>query len=174
MRISALIADWDALVRHLATQTLVLSEVDSQWIHADSFTKLNDSASWNWEVGEAFLAIEEGLTKGETELLSGFLVPFCTSIAREGVIMPPQDLDEPPEWIFSAMSPSEVRRRLAMLEDVDLAKVFRLTAEHFRKQNADDMSPADLQSNLSWFFLLWAAAFGQAAGKGWGLLVVIG
>ena len=85
---------------------------------------------------------------------------------------PPQDLGVWPDWFYSAASPQEVRERLALLDGLELPCIFALFYNQFLGGQPDRHEFAlAREREVVEFFFIWAAALGQAVGKGWGLVV---
>jgi hypothetical protein len=140
------------------------------WYRPDSFTGWNDSVCFNDAVGDLFLDIREDLPVEMTRPLEEFLVAFCPRVADESEFAPPQSPGVQHEAFYAALAPEEVKRRLELLDGVDLSEFFARIADELQEQQ--DEVIADQQEVVEFFFM-WAAALGQAASKGWGLVVII-
>jgi hypothetical protein len=174
LQIFACIADWDRLQQYQQVHGPEMGEVDESWYREDSFTSWNDSFSFNQKVSESFLEIRGRLPKRAAERLEQFLVTFCPALASESAFAPPQDVDVWPEEFHAAVSPQEVRQRLALLDGLELPRFFALFYDLFLdgQPNRREFALAREREVVEFFFM-WSSALGQAASKGWGLVVVI-
>lgn len=135
---------------------------------SDSFTLFNDSMIFNDDFGALFLSARNVLPAKSVDILGQFLVNFCPTLVGEVAGKPDYDLDQQIEWIYSALSPTRVRSRLASLRECDLLECCRLLAAAAKDRPED--SVVDGPSVFP-FIAMWAAAHGQAASKDWGLVV---
>jgi hypothetical protein len=169
VRIYACIADWDRLREYQEHHGQDLSAA-GDWYRRDSFTGWNDSVTFNDAIGDLFLDIRGSLPAGVARLLEQLLIAFCPRIAEESEFAPPQSPGIRHDAYYAALAPDEVKRRLELLDGVRLSDFFARVAQDLRKEQ-DEMI-AD-QGEVVEFFFMWAAALGQAASKGWGLVVII-
>jgi hypothetical protein len=172
VRISATIADWEWLrQRYRQRADPDPPAGDGTRCRGDSFTRWNDSYIFNTAVGEAFAAVRGGLPTAVAGPIEEFLVTFCPAVAEGGRLVPPRDPEAWDEEVdYAALSPEEVRRRLGLLDRVDLPTFFARLHEHFAGCRDD---PLAAQGEVVEFVFMWAAALGEAASKGWGMVVTL-
>jgi hypothetical protein len=170
LHILACIADWTRLRQHQDRHGEDLSCADPSWYNRDTFTSWNDSAVVNRAVGEVFLDFRDRLPKATADHLGQFLVTFCPVLAEEGVFVPPREPDISHSKLYASVSPGEVRRRLELLYDFDLPSFLGQVGE-FLQREPDELIAGS--RDVAEFLFMWSAALGQAAAKGWGLLVFV-
>ncbi len=169
MQIHAHIADWDRLRDYQERHGGDMAEA-GDWYRPDAFTGWNDSVVFNDAVADLFLVIRESLPSDTARRLGEFLVTFCPNVAEESNFAAPRSPGVHHEAFYSALDPEEVKRRLALLDRLPLPEFFARIAEELREYQ--DAVITD-QREVVEFFFMWAAALGQAASKGWGLVVII-
>lgn len=165
MQISACLVDWNSQ----APLSKGLWNLNKSQGGNDSFTLWNDSVIFNCDFASLFLRARNRLPEQAARILERFLVNFCPNLTSESVLRPDYDLDDPLEWIYSALSPERVRTRLASLWEIDLLESLRLFAEEIPGSDV-----IETPGEISHFIFMWAAAHGQAASKNWGLVVTFG
>jgi hypothetical protein len=176
MMIGATIVDWDTLMQRVAVGQLNWEPQDKVWCRSDTFTRWNTSYSFNNEVSDLFIQLRERLLPEQANRLELFLVCFCPKLWLhfDDPPDPPQDLDIMKAWegCLVTLSPADVRSRLSLLDDVSLpdffAQCYEVHAEAHPGKHEDSLV---YEREMVEFFFMWAAAFGQAANKGWGLVV---
>ena len=171
MWIEAIIADWPQLLRHLEIHGADFSEVDGSWYHSSTITRWNKSCLTNSAFGEMFLDVRSELPGAEADRLGEFLAAVCPVVADEGPYPVPTAAGVFHEAFYSAMPPEEVRRRLALLDSVDLHEFFTRAGNSVRQYPGCALGGSE-QAVVEFVFM-WAAAFGVAVSKGWGLIVAI-
>lgn len=166
MQISATIADWE-LLREARRR----DDPDGGHGQSDAFTRWNDSFRCNTRVGELFLAVRGQLPANEADALEMFLAAVCPAVSTARRREPPRDPSKiEDECDHAALSPSMVREYLARLGQVDLPAFFARIHGQLEGQGED---AAAGQAEVVEFVFMWAAAFGQAAALGWGLVVTV-
>jgi hypothetical protein len=171
VQIEALIADWPQLLRHQELHGADFRFVDGSWYHSTPFTRWNNSPLTNTAFGEMFLDVRSELPATEADRLGEFLAAVCPVVGEEGPYSVPQASGIFHEAFYSSMPPEEVKRRLALLEGVDLVEFFSRAGADLQRHPGCAL--AGDQRAVVEFVFMWAAAFGLAASKGWGLIVAI-
>jgi hypothetical protein len=170
VHILACIADWPRLLEYQRLGGEDFSNADASWYGRDTFTRWNDSLQFNTHVGELFLDLRSHLPEAIAGRIGRFLVTFCPALAEEGLFSAPKESSIHHEKLYASLSPKEVRRRLDLLYELDLQSFLTQVAEFLRKE-PDELITG--QRDVAEFLFMWAAAMGQAASKGWGLLVFV-
>ena len=170
-QISSIIADWPRLLRHQQLHGEDFELSDESWYRCNDFHRWNDSYNFNMDMGELFIDTRDELPPADAAGIGEFLAAVCPAVADEGPFPIPTADGVFHEKFYAALPPAEVNRRLAGLIDADwVGFAERAGAELTRYPHETRL---DRGQDMSNFLFMWAAAFGAASCKGWGLLVVI-
>jgi hypothetical protein len=169
VRIGAIIADWPRLLQHQERYGEDFGAAEESWYRANAFTRCNDSCVLNTAVGELFIDIRKELPSDDVDRLGEFLAAVCPVVAEEGPYPIPTAPGVFHEKFYSSLAPDEVDRRLALLESVDLPGFFACAGRQLEQYPGCPLR-GQVEKVIEFIFM-WAAAFGLAAGKGWGLIV---
>jgi hypothetical protein len=118
-----------------------------------------------------FLDVRSVLPAEQAERLSEFLAAVCPVIGDEYPHFVPQAPGVVHDAFYSSMPPEEVKRRLALLDSIDLVK-FLTEAGNDVKQYPGCALGGKPEEVVEFVFM-WAAAFGLAVSKEWGLIVAV-
>jgi hypothetical protein len=170
-QIFSIIADWPRLLRHQQDHGDDFDHADESWYRSNRFHRWNDSYVFNRAIGQWFIDTRDQLPPADADRIGEFLAAVCPVVAEEGPYPVPTAEGVFHEKLYAALPPAEVDRRLGGLVDADwVGFVERAGAELVRY-------PSEVLSggaqDVSDFLFMWAAAFGAASCKRWGLLVVI-
>jgi hypothetical protein len=128
----------------------------------------NTSGSFNHAVGELFVAVRSKLSPDCGLRLEEFLAAFCSGIWNESPFRPPLDDVVNDLGMLSSFPPEEVKRRLALWDWIVISE-FTVAAHSHLLEHPSDVIGGILE--VVEFLFMWAAAFGQAAAKDWGMIV---
>ena len=170
-QISSIIADWPRLLSHQQLHGDDFEQSDESWYRSNSFHRWNDSCVFNTAVGEFFIDTRDQLPPADAVRIGEFLAAVCPVVADEGPYPVPTADGVFHEKFYAALPPAEVNRRLAGLVDADWVGFVERAGAELTRHPSETLPGCG--KDMSDFLLMWAAAFGAASCKGWGLLVVI-
>jgi hypothetical protein len=170
-QIFSMIADWPRLLRHQQVHGGDFGRSDEGWYRANGFHHWNDSYIFNTAVGELFIDLRGQLPAADAARIGEFLAAVCPAVADEGPYSVPTAEGVFHEKFYAALPPAEVDRRLAGLIDADWVGFVERAGAELARHPSETLSGRG--RDVSEFLFMWAAAFGAASSKGWGLLVVI-
>ncbi len=162
VQISSMIADWPRLIVHQQLHGEDFELSDDSWYRVNYFHHWNDSYNFNMDMGELFIDTRDQLLPADAAGIGEFLAAVCPAVADEGPYPIPTADGVFHEKFYACLTPAEVNRRLAGLVDADWVDFMKRAGEISGREQ-----------HLSDFLYMWAAAFGAASCKGWGLLVVV-
>jgi hypothetical protein len=170
-QIFSMIADWPRLVRHQQLHGDDFGQSDESWYRSNRFHRWNDSYVINTAVGELFIDTRDQLPPADAARIGEFLAAVCPVVADEGPFLVPTADGVFHEKFYAALPPAEVNRRLAGLVDADWIGFVERAGAELTQHPSEALSGRG--KDVSEFLFMWAAAFGAASCKGWGLVVVI-